>query len=224
MSMKIRSLKLALALAITPVTVAAQSATAQNKAAAESNVAAQGSGEAQARINAAIEQALSVGIPVSMLESKVAEGRAKGVSMTRIAAAVEHRLDVLTTAQSAIAARGAATSHAELAAAASAIDAGAEIADVQEVRGSAKPEQRPAALSLLAELIAEGNVPAQAVKGVQTAIAAQSAALLRLQGQSAAGLGLGIGADARGTAGAEAAKGAGVTLKGLGKVKAGRGN
>ena len=224
MSIGTRSLKLALVLAMAPAALVAQSATAQSKAASQSQVAAQGSGDAQARINAAVEQALSVGIPVSMLESKVAEGRAKGVDMTRIAAAVEHRLEVLTTAQSAISARGSAVSHAELAAAASALDAGADVTDVQEVRESAKPEQRPAALSLLAELIAEGNLPAQAVAGVQTAIAAQSAALLRLQGQSAGGLGIGIGGEARGKAGADAAaKGGAVNVNGILKAK-GRGN
>ena len=45
----------------------------------------------QDRINTALARARQVGIPVALLESKIAEGKAKGVSMERIAAAVERR-------------------------------------------------------------------------------------------------------------------------------------
>lgn len=45
----------------------------------------------QARIDAALARATEAGIPVALLQSKVAEGRAKGVSLERIAAAVERR-------------------------------------------------------------------------------------------------------------------------------------
>jgi hypothetical protein len=47
--------------------------------------AAQGTPEQ--RIAAARQRASTVGIPVSLLDGKVAEGRAKGVPMDRIAAA-----------------------------------------------------------------------------------------------------------------------------------------
>jgi hypothetical protein len=41
-----------------------------------------------------IARSQQVGIPLSLLESKVAEGRAKGVAMDRIATAVESRLGI----------------------------------------------------------------------------------------------------------------------------------
>ncbi|MBW3571262.1 MAG: hypothetical protein KY467_09160, partial [Gemmatimonadetes bacterium] len=46
----------------------------------------------QQRIETARQRAESAGIPVALLDSKVAEGRAKGVPMDRIAGAVERRL------------------------------------------------------------------------------------------------------------------------------------
>ena len=45
----------------------------------------------QDRINTALARARQVGIPVALLESKIAEGKAKGVSLDRIAEAVERR-------------------------------------------------------------------------------------------------------------------------------------
>ncbi|HEV2148010.1 MAG TPA: hypothetical protein VGR37_11460, partial [Longimicrobiaceae bacterium] len=55
------------------------------------------------RIEAARRTAESAGIPASLLENKVAEGRAKGIPMARIAAAVEQRLALLTRARDAMA-------------------------------------------------------------------------------------------------------------------------
>src|SRR5687767_15979527 len=54
----------------------------------------------QARIDAALAKAKSAGIPAALLESKIAEGRAKGVSMDRIAVAVERREAALERASS----------------------------------------------------------------------------------------------------------------------------
>lgn len=216
--MRNRAFFFGLMIALVPSAVQAQSATGSASGSAQSTVNAAASGDAQARINAAFEQATSVGVPASMLESKVAEGRAKGASMARIAAAVEHRLEVLTQAHSAIAARGEAASRAELAAAATALEAGARKEDVREVRESAKPEQRPAALTLLAEFVAEGRLPAQAVAGVQAAIAAQSSALLRLQ----SALQGGANASANGSAAARGGN-AGVDLNGVAGVTVRRG-
>jgi hypothetical protein len=52
---------------------------------------AQGGQGAQERIDTAIAHARSQGVPVSLLESKMAEGKAKGVPLDRIAAAIERR-------------------------------------------------------------------------------------------------------------------------------------
>ena len=57
----------------------------------------------QQRIDAARRRAESAGIPVALLDSKVAEGRAKGVPMDRIAGAVERRLGALSRAREAMA-------------------------------------------------------------------------------------------------------------------------
>src|SRR5262245_19657310 len=45
----------------------------------------------QDRINAALARARQVGIPATLLESKVAEGKAKGYPLERIAAGIERR-------------------------------------------------------------------------------------------------------------------------------------
>src|SRR4030095_12330423 len=56
----------------------------------------------EARIGVALTRAQEVGIPISLLESKRAEGKAKGVPMDRIAAAVEVRLQYLERARNAM--------------------------------------------------------------------------------------------------------------------------
>jgi hypothetical protein len=47
------------------------------------------------RIEAARRRALAAGVPVVLLDLKIAEGRAKGIAMERIAIAVENRLALL---------------------------------------------------------------------------------------------------------------------------------
>src|SRR5690242_648711 len=79
----------------------------------------------QARIDAALSTALQAGVPVSLLQRKIAEGEAKGVPMDRIALAVEHRLEALTEAHDALANAGlASTTEGELSVAADAVQAG----------------------------------------------------------------------------------------------------
>src|SRR5690606_9670501 len=51
----------------------------------------EGQADAEARIQAATRRVAAAGIPRSLVESRVAEGRAKGVPAERIAAAVERR-------------------------------------------------------------------------------------------------------------------------------------
>ena len=81
--MRRTTLFLTAALAIAPAVLSAQDSTAAGSAAEDP------------RVHATLETALSAGIPVDLLERKVAEGQAKGVPMDRIAAAVQTRLDAL---------------------------------------------------------------------------------------------------------------------------------
>src|SRR5215470_17993952 len=65
-------------------------------------VLAQGGQGTQQRIDAALAQARSHGVPVSLLESKMAEGKAKGVPLDRIAVAMERRESSLERAAQAM--------------------------------------------------------------------------------------------------------------------------
>src|SRR5687767_11494559 len=76
----------------------------------------------QERINAALARARQVGIPVALLESKIAEGKAKGVSQERIAAAIERRGAALERASQALG--GQADAAASLSVGADAIESG----------------------------------------------------------------------------------------------------
>ena len=110
--MRTTTLCLAAALICAPAALLAQDSTASTGSA----------GGADARINVALESAVQAGIPVSLLERKVAEGQAKGVPMARIAAAVEHRLDALTQAHDALLKAGLrSTTEGELSVAADAV-------------------------------------------------------------------------------------------------------
>ncbi len=89
------------------------------------SLGAQGGGDPAQRIEAARRRADAAGIPVSLLDLKVAEGRAKGVPADRIAGAVEVRLSLLSRAREAMAGAGrGALSAAELSAGAYALSAG----------------------------------------------------------------------------------------------------
>src|SRR5687768_1213704 len=64
--------------------------------------AAQTTETPEGRIAESKSQAMEHGIPVELLESKIAEGKTKGVSMDRIAEVVARRLAVLERAHSAM--------------------------------------------------------------------------------------------------------------------------
>ena len=111
--MRTMTLCLAAALICAPAALLAQDSTASASTGAD------------ARIDAALESAVNAGIPVSLLERKVAEGKAKGVPMDRIAAAVERRLDALTHARDVLLDAGLkSTTEGELSVAADAVQAG----------------------------------------------------------------------------------------------------
>ena len=134
--MRYRVLMFALGLAMAPAAVSAQQTTSA------------------ARIDAALETAVSAGIPVSLLESKVQEGRAKGVAEARIASAVEARLDALVRAQAALGrAQARGIGAAELSVAADALQAGVNERSMVRVMTEVPAPRRAVAAAVLTELV-----------------------------------------------------------------------
>ena len=121
----------------------------------------------QERINAALTRAQQVGTPVSLLESKIAEGKAKGVSLERIAVAIERRQAALERASEAL--RGEADAASTLAVGADAIEAGVSEAVLRAVGGDAPRDRRNVAIAALTELVHQGHTPEAALARVRTA-------------------------------------------------------
>jgi hypothetical protein len=136
------------------------------------------------RISAARQAAAASGIPVQLLESKVAEGRAKGVPADRIAAAVERRLSTLTRARDIMA--GRQVSAADLSVGADALDAGVDADVLRQVSSSAPADRRAMAIAVLTELVAGGETSQRAMARVNAALRGGSEALRRLPGEAAA--------------------------------------
>ncbi len=137
------------------------------------------------RIEAALARAGSAGIPVSLLESKIAEGKAKGVPMDRIAAAVERRAAALAQARETMAQGGEELSEADLAAGADALGSGVSEAVLQTISETAPQERRAVAITALTELVALGHVPEEALQRVMEALERGPEALANLPGQAA---------------------------------------
>jgi hypothetical protein len=140
---------------------------------------------AEERIAAAMQHAQNAGIPVSLLESKVQEGKAKGAPMDRIAAAVERRAAALTQAQAAMARGADDLSEADLAAGADALGASISEAVLQTISETAPQERRAVAITALTELVLLGHVPAEALQMVTDALQRGPDALASLPGQAA---------------------------------------
>lgn len=137
------------------------------------------------RIEAARQRAQQSGIPVALLESKVAEGRAKGVPMERIAAAVEARYTALERARNAFGPRGGA-SVAELSLGADAVHAGVSEAVLAALAARAEGEQRAVAISALTQLVQMGHAPEHALARVTEALGRGTAAVANLPAQERA--------------------------------------
>jgi hypothetical protein len=137
------------------------------------------------QIEAALQRAMTAGIPVSLLESKIAEGTAKGVARERIAAAVHARLAGLERAQTALANRGTVT-EAELGLAGDAVQAGVSEAVLGFLAEAVQGERRGAAIAALTALVAEGHVPAHALERVMEALQRGPEALANLPEQAQA--------------------------------------
>jgi hypothetical protein len=161
--------------------------------------------ESGARVQAALDAAVAAGIPVSLLESKVAEGRAKGIPMERIAVAVETRLEALARARTAMErARLQSTTVGDLSIAADAVQAGVSESALIEISRRAPPERRAVAVAVLANLVALGHGSEHALGQVRTALSRGPEALINLQARTAAEL------QVRGAAGVEVGQGANV--------------
>jgi len=138
-----------------------------------------------ARIDAALTAATRVGIPTSLLESKVQEGRAKGIPDARIAAAVEARLDALVRARTALdRARAQAIGAAELSVAADALQAGVTESSMVDVMTRVSAPRRAVAAAVLTELVELGVASDVALARVHAAIAQGGEALVNLPAQA----------------------------------------
>lgn len=173
-----------------------------------------------ARVDAALESALEAGIPVPLLEQKIAEGQAKGVPMERIAAAVEKRLEALVQARDAMTKAGIeSATEGELSVAADAVQGGVSQTALAAISQSSSGDNRVVAIAVLADLVAMGHVPEQALTQVQAALARGPEALANLRAESAGqlppqgGIGAGAGAGAAGGGGVQVGAGAGARVE-----------
>lgn len=173
--MRRTTLTLAAALALAPAALSAQDSTA----------AAAGAG---ARVHATLQTALAAGIPVDLLERKIAEGRAKGVPMDRIAQAVQTRFDALTQARDAMLKGGIEQpTEGELSVAADAVQGGVSATALATISQSAPRDRRAVAIAVLTNLVALGHAPDAALTQVQSALARGPEALANLPGEAAGG-------------------------------------
>jgi len=146
----------------------------------------------QERINTAIARARQVGVPVALLESKVAEGKAKGVSMERIAAAVEKREAALERASQALRGRPE-VGAADLAVSADALESGVSEAVLRAIAETAPRERRAVAIAALTQLVELGHVPEAALERVRDALKRGPDALANLPAEAGAAPGRGNG-------------------------------
>jgi hypothetical protein len=190
---------LATALALAPVALFAQDSTST-------------AGGPDARVHAALETALQAGIPVSLLERKIAEGKAKGVPMDRIAAAVEKRLDALTKAGDALAQGGIEhPSESDLSVTADAVQGGVSATALATISQTAPQDRRAVAIAVLTDLVAQGHTPESALEQVQAALARGPEALANLPGAAVAGQA--HAAAGAGGVGAQVGSGAGTRVE-----------
>jgi hypothetical protein len=144
----------------------------------------------QDRINTALARAKQVGIPVSLLESKIAEGKAKGVSLDRIAAAIERRESNLEHASQVL--KGVqGTADADLAVAADALESGVSDAVLKAVSEAAPRDRRAVAIAALTQLVQMGHASDVALARVRDALKGKPEELLNLPAQEGRGRGRG---------------------------------
>jgi len=137
----------------------------------------------QDRINTALARAKQVGIPVTLLEAKIAEGKAKGVSLDRIAAAIERRETTLEHASRVMKGQPG-NGDAELSVAADAIDSGISDTVLRSIAESAPSDRRAVAIAALTQLVQLGHVPEAALDRVKDALKRGPEALLNLPAEA----------------------------------------
>lgn len=123
----------------------------------------------QERINRALDRARQVGIPVELLESKIAEGKAKGVSLERIAAVIERRQAVLERAGALLRTREG-VQPADVSVTADAFEAGISDVVLTTVMDTAPRERRVVAIAALTRLVELGHAPQAALDRVREAL------------------------------------------------------
>lgn len=142
---------------------------------------------AAARIQATMEAAAESGIPLSLLQSKVEEGRAKGVAEARIAAALDARLEALTRARETMArAELEGVTAGDLSVAADALEAGVSESALVELQASAPGESRAVAIAVVSSLVRLGQGSQDALVRVQTALEGGPGALAELRAETSA--------------------------------------
>jgi hypothetical protein len=138
----------------------------------------------QDRINTALARAREVGIPEALLQSKIAEGKAKGVSLERIAVAVERREAALERASQAL--HGQPDATTSLGVGADAIESGVSEAALTAVAENAPRDRRNVAIAVLTQLVQQGHVPADALERVRAALKRGPEALANLPAEAGA--------------------------------------
>jgi hypothetical protein len=138
----------------------------------------------QERLDAAVAHAQETGIPVSLLRSKIAEGRAKSISMDRIATAVETRLGNLEQAKIAMNRGAGDVDASQLSVGADAIGAGVSQGILTQIATSASRDRRAVAVAALTQLVLHGIAPDVALVQVKDALAHGPQALANLAAQT----------------------------------------
>ena len=143
----------------------------------------------QDRINTALSRARGAGIPVALLESKMAEGKAKGIPLERIAAAIERREGALERASQAL--RGDPGDVASLSVGADAIESGVNEAVLKALADDAPRDRRTVAIATLTQLVQQGDLPEAALAKIRNALKRGPDALTNLPSEGNNGRGRG---------------------------------
>jgi hypothetical protein len=143
--------------------------TASTVAAQDARLAARLAEPDRALVQAVLDSARALGLPVEPLIDRALEGAAKRAPGERIVAAVRRLRDELVAARDAL---GVSASTAELTAGASALRAGAGAEDLRRLRDLRSAQPVTVAAAVLADLVAVG-VPADSATAAVLALASQ---------------------------------------------------
>lgn len=169
-----------------PAALSAQDGEAAARATTE---AAAQAATPDARIAATMAAAAEARIPTSLLESKVREGRSKGVPADRVATAVEARFQALVRARDALQKGGAeAVTEGQLLVASEALRAGVSETALLRVTREAPSERRAVATAVLTDLVRLGYGSDAAMGRVEASLSSGPDALVNLRAEAAASL------------------------------------